>query len=90
MPIEASKSQGAGNVIGTILHENTKVLVLVDNIEELIAVCLPPQEVEKVNDLTRAVSRYWMGIKILHKKEENYDDTKLKAFQEKINIFGNL
>ena len=77
-------------MIGTIILENTKVQALVDNIGELIAVFLSPQQFERVNDWTREVSSYWMGMKILQKKEGNYDDTELKAFQEKMDIFDNL
>ena len=90
VPIEASKTQGVGNVIGTISLENTKVRALVDNIEKLITVCLPPEEVERTNDWTRAVSSYREGMKILRKKEGNYNDAEIKAYQVYMNIFGNL
>ena len=70
VPIESSPAQGVGNVIGTILLENTKVRSLIDNIEQLIAVCLPPGEVERVNDWIQAVSNYQIVMKIFRKRKE--------------------
>ena len=90
VPIEVSKTLGVGNIIGTISIENTKVRELVDNIDLLLTVCLPPEEVERIDKWRVAIRNYSQAMCILRKKESNYTEGELTSFQRNMDIFGNL
>ena len=70
--------------------ENTKVRALIENLEKHIPVCLPPEEVERINDWTIALDSYRRSMTILRKKDGNYTLAELREYQEHMGIFGNV
>ena len=70
--------------------ENTKVRALIENLEKLIPVCLPPEEVERINDWTIALDSYRRSMTILWKKDGNYTLAEWREYQEHMGIFGNV
>ena len=87
VPIEVNKTLVVGNIIGTISIENTKVRELVNNIDILLAICLPLEEEDRLKKWNLAVNSYSDAMVILSKKEDNYTNDKLRMFQDKMNIF---
>ena len=46
VPRKSSKTAGEGTVIGIVNMENTKICTIVDHIDDLIDVFLPPEEIK--------------------------------------------
>ena len=90
VPLEVSKTSGEGNVIGTISIENTKARALVENIEKIVPVCLPPEESGRIQKQTDAITNYRESMKIVRKKEGTYTSEELKSYQRHMSIFGNI
>ena len=70
VPREKSNTAGEGTVIGIINMENTKARTIVENIDDLIDICLPPYDLGCKNKWLKAVSYYRDSMTILRKKTE--------------------
>ena len=88
VPRENSKRAGEETVIGTVNMENTKSRTIIENIESLIDIVLPPKENERKEKWVQAVSHY-RGSFCARKKEItqnlNYKTRNILVFLE---IYG--
>ena len=62
-------------MIGIVNMENTKICTIVDHIDDLIDLSLPPEEIERKKKWLEAVSHYRQSMIIVRKKEGNYTTT---------------
>ena len=90
VPRESSKTAGEGTVIGIVNMENTKICTVVDHIDDLIDLCLPPEESEQKKKWLEAVSNYRQSMIIVRKKDGNYTTTEQEEYKKHTSIFGNL
>ena len=68
MPLETSKHTSEGTVIGTVNIDNAIIRELVDNLDKLFDLCLPPIEQDRLEKWKTAVDHYTASMVILRKK----------------------
>ena len=62
VPIKISKTEGVEHIIGKISIKNTKVSELINNLDKILTLCLPPEEVDRLKNgvlLSIIIAQLW-------------------------------
>jgi len=87
LPLEDDPN-GTGRRIGIINFKNSKVRKILENINKIIDICYPNNELKiKLNN---AINSYSRAYKILRKKEEDYTNDELLQFRVDMHDFSHI